>query len=66
MALIVQLSDDGRSWRTIYTHNGSMWKVLNVPARDFARFVRVGLTNVDPLQLYEVEVWGRRPQRPIR
>lgn len=61
LQMVVQVSDDGGNWQTVYRHDASTWNVLDVPVDRPGRLVRVALTNHDALQLYEVEVWGRIP-----
>src|ERR1035437_3110973 len=53
------LSTDGRSWTTIYTHNGTDFDVLPINAGNrTARYVRVQLAETNYLNLREVEVYG--------
>jgi hypothetical protein len=63
--LMVRLSDDGKVWHTVYTHNGVTFygftdkKPLVVHLRDQkSRFVRIQLPDVTFLHLDEVEVFG--------
>ena len=63
--LLLQLSDDGRAWQTVYQHNGRTFggtsdqKPLRVQlTNQTARFVRVQLPSTDFLHLDEVEVFG--------
>ena len=63
--LQVKLSGDGRSWTTVYRHDGSMFqgvsdnKPLTVQLTNLtARFVRIQLRGNDFLHLDEVEVFG--------
>ena len=63
--LRVRLSDDGRSWRTVYQHGGTVFygftdrKPLEVRLTNAtARFVRVQLPGTEFLHLDEVEVFG--------
>lgn len=58
---MVQISDAGGNWQTVYRHDGSRWNVLDVPVGRSSRQFRLVLANHDALQLYEVEVWGRMP-----
>lgn len=59
LQLVVQFSEDGSTWQTVYRHNGNVWNVLDLPFEKSARYVRISLANHDSLQLYEVEVWGK-------
>jgi len=59
------LSDDGKKWRAVYSHNGKTFfgftnnKPLEIKLKnDSARFVRVQLPGTDYLHLDEVEVFG--------
>jgi len=61
LQMVVEVSDDGSAWQTVYRHDARTWNVLEVPVGRIARLVRVALTNHDALQLYEIEVWGRTP-----
>ncbi|MEI6502932.1 MAG: discoidin domain-containing protein, partial [Armatimonadota bacterium] len=63
--LMVLLSDDGKSWRQVYQHDGTVFygatdgKPLNVPLTgQTARFLRVQLPGQQFLHLDEVEVYG--------
>lgn len=63
--LQVKLSDDGRTWRTAYTHDGTVFvghpdrKPLRVPLDGAeARYVRIQLPGKSFLHLEEVEVYG--------
>jgi hypothetical protein len=56
----VLLSDDGKQWTNVYSHNGTTFKSLRVdtPGKS-SRFVRIQLADRNYLHLAEVEVWGR-------
>ena len=63
--LHVLLSDDGKAWRTVYKHDGTVFrgqsdnKPLSVSARgQKARYVRIQLPERTWLHLDEVEVYG--------
>jgi hypothetical protein len=63
--LMIRLSDDGKDWRTVYSHNGITFygftdkKPLVVHLKDQkGRFVRIRLPGVTFLHLDEVEVFG--------
>jgi Hydrazine synthase alpha subunit middle domain/NedA-like, galactose-binding domain/WD40-like Beta Propeller Repeat len=63
--LQVRLSDDGRRWRVVYTHDGHTFygfsdnKPLTVTlTNQVARFVRIQLPATEYLHLDEVEVFG--------
>ncbi len=63
--LSVRLSDDGKEWRTVYTHDGSTFhgfsdkKPLVVAMEEHrARFIRIELPGTEFLHLDEVEVFG--------
>jgi hypothetical protein len=63
--LVVRLSTDGEEWRTVYTHDGSVFggkrdnKPLMVALEDQqARFVRIQLEGERALHLDEIEVFG--------
>jgi hypothetical protein len=57
----VLLSQDGRNWRTIYSHNGTDFRELRVEAGGRqARYVRVQLAEQNYFHLQEVEVYGAR------
>ena len=65
LRLQIKLSDDGRSWTTVYRHDGRMFygfsdnKPLTVQLTNQpARFVRIQLAGNDFLHLDEVEVFG--------
>jgi hypothetical protein len=59
------LSTDGRSWTTIYTHNGTDFDVLPINAGNrTARYVRVQLAETNYLNLQEVEVYGAGSTQP--
>ena len=59
------LSTDGRSWTTIYTHNGTDFDVLPINAGNrTARYVRVQLAETNYLNLQEVEVYGAGSAQP--
>ena len=69
--LRILLSDDGRSWRTVYQHDGTVFvgstdqRPLTVTLEPtHARFVRVQLPGTAFLHLEEVEVFG--PSDPAR
>lgn len=69
--LQVRLSDDGRTWRTAYEHDGSVFigttdqRPLQVPLKGTrARLVRIQLPGRTFLHLEEVEVFG--PADPDR
>ncbi len=67
------LSDDGKSWRTVYKHDGTVFrghtdnKPLNVSAQgEKARYVRIQLPERTWLHLDEVEVYGTiEPQKNL-
>ena len=55
--VLVELSDDGRSWRTVATSSGSA-VALSVPGRPSARFVRLrSPVGLDESLATEVSVW---------
>lgn len=63
--IMVQISTDGKKWRTVYTHAGPTFfgftdnKPLVVPmGKQIARHVRVTLEGTHYLHLDEVEVFG--------
>ncbi len=63
--LSVRVSEDGKNWRDVYTHDGPAFfgvtggKPLEVKlAQTSARYVRVQLAGKDYLHLDEVEVFG--------
>jgi len=65
LRLQIKLSNDGRSWTTVYRHDGRMFygfsdnKPLTVQLTNQpARFVRIQLPGNDYLHLDEVEVFG--------
>jgi len=54
------VSKDGQSWNSVYTHNRTIFEVLDVSVGGSGRYVMVRLNSErDALQLYEIEVWGR-------
>jgi hypothetical protein len=61
-AIEILVSEDGSNWRTVHVHDGSPWKVLDIPVAASGRHVMVRLGNRDWLALFEVEVWGRMGQ----
>ncbi len=69
--LAVRVSDDGKRWRTVYQHDGSVFygstdrRPLELSLeRTAARFVRIQLPGRGYLHLEEVEVFG--PREPAR
>ncbi|MGD1157607.1 MAG: discoidin domain-containing protein [Terriglobia bacterium] len=57
----VLLSQNGRNWQTIYSHNGTDFRELRVEAGGRqARYVRVQLAEQNYFHLQEVEVYGAR------
>ena len=63
--LILLLSDDGKTWRKAYQHNGKVFyghsdkKPLAIPlSGEAARFVRIQLPETSYFHLDEVEVYG--------
>jgi len=72
-ALLLKLSDDGKSWRTAYRHGGNLFGGLRdggplsiAFTNQSARFVRVQLPTTDFLHLDEVEVFSaREPARNL-
>ncbi|MBX7221402.1 MAG: discoidin domain-containing protein [Blastocatellia bacterium] len=55
----VMLSTDGQRWETVYSHNGTVWDVLNLNVSGkTARFVKLQLREPNYFHLFEVEVWG--------
>ncbi len=56
----VLLSDDGTNWRSVYKHNGTTFKVLDVDLKgQKARYVRLQLNEAVQFHLMEVEVYAR-------
>jgi hypothetical protein len=54
---LVELSDDGRAWRTVATSSGAA-VALSVPGRPSARFVRLrSPVGLDESLASEVSVW---------
>lgn len=54
------VSKDGQSWNSVYTHNRTIFEVLDVSVGGSGRYVMARLNSErDALQLYEIEVWGR-------
>ncbi|MDD5390300.1 MAG: discoidin domain-containing protein [Gallionellaceae bacterium] len=68
--LQVMLSDDGRNWRTVYRHNGSIFggkdgKPLVVSLKgESARYLRIQLNEANWFHLDEVEVMGSSAYTP--
>jgi hypothetical protein len=65
----ILLSDDGKSWREVYQHNGRIFYGYRMPDRSplvikltnaAARYVRIQLPGKEFLHLDEVEVIGQR------
>ncbi len=56
--LTALVSEDGISWRTLYTHNGQDWQTLSIPAAVSARYVKLLLQEAKYFHLMEVEVFG--------
>ena len=61
--LHVLVSADGQTWRTIYSHNGTVFGAEGLPLRipvkqEAARFVRIQLPGTGYLNLEEVEIFG--------
>jgi len=63
--IMLLLSDDGKKWRTVYKHDGTVFmgtpdkKPLCIPLKgEKARFVRFQLPEVGYMHLDEVEVYG--------
>lgn len=54
----VLTSEDGSRWSTLYRHDGSDWRVLDVPTPRPARYIRLQLRKPVYFHLMEVEVWG--------
>jgi len=68
--LMVKFSDDAKSWRTVYTHDGKTFlgATDNQPlevnvAGEKTRFVRLELPGLEYLHLDEVEVFGTADPR---
>jgi hypothetical protein len=63
--MMLRLSDDGQTWRTVYQHDGTAFQgvsdnaplVISTPDEQ-ARFVRIELPGTAYLHLDEVEVFG--------
>lgn len=69
--LQIQFSDDANSWRTVYTHDGTVFHgaqggpPLTVPfTNEETRYARLTIPGVNYLHLDEVEVFG--PSEPDR
>jgi hypothetical protein len=69
--LIVKLSEDGRTWKRVYQHDGTPFRGFsdNKPlvvavSNEVARIVRIQLPGEDYFHLDEVEVFG--PAEPAR
>ena len=69
--LLIRLSDDAKTWRTVYRHDGTVFYghkdgkplIISVP-RQKARYVRIELGGKGFLHLDEVEIFG--PDNAIR